>query len=78
MRTRFSVGRPRLSEIANMEMSRALTIEDGPRIHSVVPVAYLALAIAAFAIGYATNHPASGAPSQTLRSNNAGMTAPWR
>jgi hypothetical protein len=67
-----------LSEIGNMEMSRTLTIEDGPRIHSVVPVAYLALAIAAFAIGYATNHPASGAPSQTLRSNNAGMTAPWR
>ena len=78
MRIRFRLRGFRLSEVANMAMSGTLTIEDGSRTHSVVAVAYLALAITAFAVGYVTHNPAIGTSSQTLRSNNAGMTAPWR
>jgi|HubBroStandDraft_6_1064221.scaffolds.fasta_scaffold159336_3 hypothetical protein len=78
MRTCFNVWRPRLSEIANMAVSHPFSIEVGPRPQSVIAVTYLALAITAFAVGYATHYPATRAPYQTIRSNNAGMTAPWR
>jgi hypothetical protein len=60
-----------------MAISRPFNIEVEPRSQSVIAVVYLAVAITAFAVGYVTHYPATGASSQTLRSTNAGMTAPW-